>query len=201
MSSLHTDQLVGTLEAGIRAVQQGLFQFHRAPLREVGLSLHLAAFAAACLGIQHASDAEMEVADLHDRIEKALRHLCGAWDDRPVARTRRSLFRTLLHLTGEAEDEPEILGSEALYVAVPDADDPEPGDRGDYAVACYRRYVDGVFLFSCDARGPGTWDEAGREFALERALFRDVYASPVNPTVKDGRGVFGATVHAYRDLP
>lgn len=194
-----TDQVVLSLESGIRAAQQGLFQFHRAAVRDVGLSLHLAAFAAVCFGVQVASETEVDVADLHARIERALRHLCAAWDERPAARRRRSVADVLRRF-GDDDGRPGLQDSRAVYLAVPDAPAPEPGERGDYAVDLYRRYVDGVYLYSCDPKRPNTWDEGGGEFALERALFRDIYGTASPPTFDAGRSVFGVVVRSYRGV-
>ncbi|HEX8385267.1 MAG TPA: hypothetical protein VF576_03730, partial [Rubricoccaceae bacterium] len=175
-----TDHAVLTLEWGIRAAQQGLYQVHRGSPRDTGLSLHLAAFAAVCLGIRQAYEAEMDLVDLHPRIERALRHLGAAWDERPVVRPRRSLLTSLLHLGSPDADalRGTVQDSAALAIAVPGVDRPEPGDRGDVLVACYHRYVDGVYVYCCDRRGANTWDDGGLPFALERALFADLGVAP-----------------------
>ncbi len=202
MSSLHTDHLVGTLEASIAAAHQGLYQVGRGTPREAGLSLHLAAFAAVCLGIRQAYEAEQDLADLHPRLEKALRHLGSAWDERPVERPRRSLLASLLSLGSPDPDGPRgtVRDSVSLFIAVPDLGVAEPGDRGDYLVGCYNRYVDAVYVYCCDRRGANTWDDHGRPFALERALFADIGVAPPPLDEEAGPGLFAILLRAESDV-
>jgi hypothetical protein len=196
--SPRTDHVVLALESGIRVVQQALFQSYRAPLQEAGLSLHFAAFAAVCLGVQHASDHEMEVVDVHARVEKALRYLCSAWDARPPARRRLSIAAVLRSFGDVPVEAPRLQDARALALAVPGVPEPEPGDRADYVLARYHRYADGVYIFSCDPTSPNTWDEGGADSALERALFRDVYCPADAPRVDPARTVFGAVLAHFR---
>jgi hypothetical protein len=193
-----TARLVVALEAGIGAAHQGLYQVGRGTPREAGLSLHLAAFAAVCLGIRQAYEAELDLVDLHPRLEKALRHLGVAWDERPVVRPRRSLLATLLHLGSPDPDGPRaaVRDSASLSIVIPGVDAPEPGDRGDYLVGCYTRYVDAVYVYCCDRRGANTWDDHGRPFALERALFADLGVAPPPVDEESGPGVFAILLRA-----
>lgn len=192
------DSIARALDVGLRAAQQSLCQVHPAPLRDEGLSLHLAAFAAGCLSIHEASGRLLDVADLHPTVERGLRHLCSLWDERPPVRRDPSWLWKLRHLGDEPMDALALRNTEAVCLTIPGVASPAVGARGNYAVARYRRYLSGVYIFSCDARRPDTWDERGGEAALERALFRDLLGPSTGPAPRPGGGVFGAVLTAYR---
>ena len=198
---LASDDLVPLLDAGTRAAQQGLFEFHRETPRETGRALHLAAFAGVCVGLHHAARCETAVADLHRRVESALRALGAAHDARPVVYARRSLLDVLRRPADESATGPPVRDLLAESAAVPGVASLRPGARAEYAVGRYRRYADAVALFSCCADAPGTWDARGRPFALERALYADLYAAPVAFTA--ARDVFALVLDALhaRETP
>ena len=177
-----TPDVADLLERSLRTAQQSLFQCHGAPMRDVGRSLHLAAFTAVCVGIHEATSRETDLDDLHGRLEEALRDLCTAWDERPVARARRSLADVLRYPDDESETGPEIRDLRVLYESVPGTRAAGPGGRFTYTVGRYRAYVGAVFLYSTDRRATNTWDACGQPFALERALFADLYDVPVRPS-------------------
>ena len=193
-----TARLAAALEAGIAASQQALYQVRRGAPRECGRSLHLAAFAAVCLGIRQAYQTEVDLADLQPRLGRALRYLGESWDERPVVRPRRSVLAVLRHLgTDDPAARPGALqDSAALAIAVPDVAVLEPGDRGSYLVGCFERYVDGVYVYCCDRRGANTWDEEGRPFALERSLFADLDLAPPPDDEEAGPSVFEILLRA-----
>ncbi len=192
------EQIAGALDAGLRAAQQSLCQVHRVPMRDEGLSLHLAAFAAVCYGIQAASERFVDVDDVQPHVEKGLRHLCSTWDERPTVRRASSWLWKLRYLGDDPSDALALQSTETVCVAIPGVSSPAIGERGNYAVSRYRRYLGGVYIFSCDERRPNTWDEAGGEAALERALFRDVFGLSSRPAPRPGVGVFSAVLRTYR---
>lgn len=191
------DALAASLETGIRSAQQGLFEYHRAPAVDVGLSLHLAAFAAVSLQIYVACEAEVGVDELCPRVERALRRLCAAHDARPVVPARRSLVDVFRRLGGEGHLDASVSDSQSVAIAVPGAPDPAPGERTAYTIGRFRHYLQTVFLYSADARDPNTWGASGEPFALERALFADIYAEPVAPG--PDRDVFAHVLRDFRN--
>ena len=179
--TLDPDALAASLETGIRSAQQGLFEHHRMPAVDVGQSLHLAAFAAVCLQIHLACEYEVGVDDLRPRVERALRRLCAAHDARPDVPGRRSLLHVFRRLGGEGTLDVSVRDSRSVSIAVPGVPDAAPGERTAYTIGRFRHYLQAVFLYSADAHDPNTWSAAGGPFALERALFADIYAEPVAP--------------------
>ena len=188
--------LVRSLDAGVRAAHQGLFEFHREPPHEAGRTLHLAAFAGVCLGLHHAARREMDVADLHGRIERAIRTLFAVHDERPVVYARRSLLDVLRRPEDESAVGPQVRDATDIAVAVPGVAVARPGVRAHYTVGHYHRYADAVSLYSCSPGAPGTWDASGHPHALERALFADLYRTPVAPAAT--RDVFAFVLDALR---
>ena len=193
---LASDDLVPLLDAGTRAAQQGLFEFHRETPRETGRALHLAAFAGVCVGLHHAARCETAVADLHRRVESALRALGAAHDARPVVYARRSLLDVLRRPEDESAVGPQVRDATDIAVAVPGVAVARPGVRAHYTVGHYHRYADAVSLYSCSPGAPGTWDASGHPHALERALFADLYRTPVAPAAT--RDVFAFVLDALR---
>ena len=189
--------LVRSLDVGVRAAHQGLFEFHREPPREAGRTLHLAAFAGVCLALHHAARREMDVADLHERIERAIRTLCAAHDERPVVYARRSLLDVLRRPEDESDVGPQVRDATAVSVAVPGVAVARPGVRAHHTTGLYRRYADAVALYSCRPGAAGTWDAGGHPHALERALFADLYRTRVAPAA--ARDVFAFVLDALRE--
>ena len=190
--TLDPDALAASLDTGIRSAQQGLFEHHRAPAVDAGQALHLAAFAAVCLQIHLACEYEVGVDDLRDRVERSLRRLCAAHDDRPVVHARRSL----LHIFRHGEGDVSLGDARAVSVALPGVPDPASGERTAYTIGRFRHYLQAVFLYSADAREPNTWGASGDPFALERALFADIYAVPVAPG--PDRDVFAHVLRTFQ---
>lgn len=193
-----TARLAAALDAGVAAAHEALRGARRGTPRETGLSLHLAAFTAVCLGLRHAYQTEVDFADVQPRFERALRHLGETWDARPAVRRRRSVLAALRHLgTGDPDALPgAVHDSAALAIAVPGTDAPEPGMRADFLVRCYRRYVGTVYCYCCDRRGANTWDDGGHPFALERGLFADLGLAPPPLDEEAGPGVFETVLRA-----